>query len=133
MKNSMRKNNGKVNYERLVGLLSNEIMYAEARNATIDKILTMLYEELEDKLAISEDWMAAHINTKTISLLEKYKLEDKTEKEVYVLAKKFIEYNNETSDFRKIQDIFTLLQYWKNPVKTQNFGTNWKDIMSRKK
>jgi len=127
------KNNGKVSYTKLVDLLSNQIMYAEARNATINKILNMLYEELVDKLSVSKDWKEVHISAKTISLLERYNLESKSDKDVYLLAKKFIEYNNETSDFRKVQDIFTLLEYWKNPIEMQNLSPDWKDIMSRKK
>ena len=133
MKNLTRKNNGKVNYENLVDLIFDLIKYEEAKCKHPKDILERMYLMLTDRLSISKDRRLNHINSKTISLLEKFDVEHANDVKIYGIARKFIEYNYETTAFRKIQDLFTLLEYWKNPIELQNLGINWKDIMSRKK
>lgn len=130
----MRKsNNNRVNYNMLVDSINNWLVIQETKNKDVENILEELDKNLCNKLQIVPNWKEKHLNTNTIILLEKLVPKDVTLQQIYVLTKRFLEYRTDTTDFRRIQNVYTLLRYYKNPEELQNFATNWKDIMGRKK
>lgn len=131
----MRTNNkgNRVSYEKLVDLLNNWLDIQEAKNRSIENILSELDKNLCERLQVIPNWKEKHINHKTVSLLERMVPEDVTPQQIYMLVRKFSEYRMDNTDFQKIQNVYTLLRYCENPRKLQMENTNWKDIMSNKK
>ena len=125
--------NNRVNYSKLVDLLNNWLDIQESKNKNIKSILTELNKNLEDKLCIIPNWEEKHINTKTVSLLESLVPDTVSPQMVYVLLRRFLEPRMDSTDFRKIQNIYTLLRYYENPKEVQLLATNWKKLMSKQK
>lgn len=133
MRKIVEKNNRRVNYTTLVDLLNNWLDIQEAKNRKIEDILKDVKTNLDNRLCVIPNWKEKHLNRKTISLLDKLIPKDVTVQQIYTLLRKFIEYKMDNTDFRKIQNAYTLLRYYENPKELQLLGTDWKDIMKNKK
>ena len=133
MRKIVEKNNRRVNYTTLVDLLNNWLDIQEAKNRKIEDILKDVKINLDNKLCVIPNWKEKHINHRTVSLLEKLVPENVTPQQVYILIRRFSEYRMDSTDFQKIQNVYTLLRYYENPKELQLLGTDWKDIMKNKK
>ena len=131
MRKMTKRNNNRVNYSQLVDLLNNWLDIQESKNVNVRNILNTLNKNLEDKLCIVPNWKEKHINVKTVSLLESLVPKDVTPQMIYTLLRRFLEPRMDSTDFRKIQNIYTLLRYYENPKEVQLLATNWKQIMNK--
>ena len=113
MRKMTKRNNNRVNYSQLVDLLNNWLDIQESKNINVKNILNTLNKNLEDKLCIVPNWKEKHINVKTVSLLESLVPKDVTPQMIYTLLRRFLEPRMDGTDFRKIQNIYTLLRYFK--------------------
>lgn len=131
----MRTNNEnrRVSYTKLVDLLNNWLDIQEAKNRNCEDILKELDQNLCDRLQTVPNWKEKHINHRTVSLLEKLVPENVTPQQVYMLIRRFSEYRMDSTDFQKIQNVYTILRYYENPKQLQLDNTDWKDIMGKKR
>ena len=127
------RNRDRVNYHKLVDTTNSWLDIQEAKNRNIEIILNELDKNLCEQLCVIPNWKEKHLNVKTISLLEKMVPENVTPQQMYVLIRRFLEYRTDSTDFRRIQNIYTMLRYYENPKDLQMFATNWKDVMSQKR
>lgn len=126
-----KRNNNRVNYSQLVDLLNNWLDIQESKNVNVKNILNTLNKNLEDKLYIVPNWKEKHLNVKTVSLLESLVPKNVTPQMIYTLLRRFLEPSMDSTNFRKIQNIYTLLRYYENPKEVQLLATNWKQIMNK--
>lgn len=54
---------------------------------------------------------------------------DVTEEQILQLIQKCLQYNPETTYKRQICNVFTIIEYWKNPNKFDALKQNWKSLM----
>lgn len=125
--------NYRVNYEKLVDLLNNYIMLQKTKGTSITNIINGVKENIDNTVLRSKEDYEKHLNGKTISLLENLVPTDVTPNQILILIERFLEYRTDTSDFRRIQNVFTLIEYWKDPDKVTSFNTNWKQVMKKTK
>lgn len=130
----MRTNNPRrVSYSHLVDLLNDFIDIQEAKGRNCVDTLADIKSNLEGHLSTIPNWKEKHINTQTVSLLERLVPKNVTPQQIYQLLKRFLEYRTDSTDFRRIQNVYTLLRYYENPKEMELFATNWKDIMKKTK
>lgn len=133
MQKRIVKNNNRVNYAKLVDLLNSYIKIQKVKGKNIIDIINGIKENIDNEVIRKQEDYNKHLNTKTISLLENLVPTNVTPNQILMLIERFLEYRTDTSDFRRIQNVFTLIEYWKDPHKVSTFGTNWKNIMGKTK
>lgn len=120
--------NDKINYERLVDNINNEIMFMTTKNYSFSKRLKTIQEMLKHDLSSSLTLYYKHISLKMIRSIDNFtkKLKEET---VYALVVKALEYTSETSYRQKCVNAFTIIEYFYNPNKFDNLKQNWKALM----
>lgn len=128
----IKNNNPRVSYSKLVDSINNYIDIQTIKNVNASKIIDGVHNKIIEQINISNDWKQKHINFQTVELLEKLVPKNVTPFQILTLIKRFLEYRSDTSYFRAIQNVYTLIEYYKNPDYTKNASVNWKKIMNTK-
>ena len=116
----IKNNNPRVSYSKLVDSINNYIDIQTIKNVNASKIIDGVHNKIIEQINISNDWKQKHINFQTVELLEKLVPKNVTPFQILTLIKRFLEYRSDTSYFRAIQNVYTLIEYYKNPDYTKN-------------
>lgn len=115
-------------YERYVDNILNKISYMEAKGTSIQKILDVLKDDFESNFMVTEEIYRKHLSPKMMNMIDRFSNKLSTE-QTFQLAKKALEYNSEVSSFKRVVNAFTVLEYYNQPEKFDEFKQNWKRLM----
>lgn len=130
---TMRNSNNRVNYEKLVDLLNNSISTMKTKNYSIDKILNEIHKVILEKISLRPGDIQNHISRNMIRYYDNIATDKVTPMQILILVERLLEYRTDTSYRKQICNVFTIIEYWKNPKKYDSFKQNWTDIMKKTK
>lgn len=115
-------------YERYIDNVLNKISYMEAKGTSIQKILEALKNDFESNFMVTEEIYRKHLSPKMMNMIDRFSNKLSTE-QAFQLVKKALEYNSEVSSFKRVVNAFTVLEYYNQPEKFDEFKQNWKRLM----
>lgn len=115
-------------YERYVDNILNKISYMEAKGTSIQKMLDVLKDDFESNFMVTEEIYRKHLSPKMMNMIDRFSNKLSTE-QTFQLVKKALEYNSEVSSFKRVVNAFTVLEYYNQPEKFDEFKQNWKRLM----
>lgn len=115
-------------YERYIDNILNKISCMEVKGNSIQKILDVLKDDFESNFMITEEVYKKHLSPKMMNMIDRFSSKLSTE-QAFQLVKKALEYNSEVSSFKRVVNAFTVLEYYNQPEKFDEFKQNWKRLM----
>ena len=115
-------------YERYIDNVLNKISYMEIRGTSIQKILDALKDDFESNFMVTEEIYRKHLSPKMMNMIDRFSSKLSTE-QAFQLVKKTLVYSSEVSSFKRVVNAFTVLEYYNQPEKFDEFKQNWKRLM----
>lgn len=115
-------------YERYIDNVLNKISYMEIKGTSIQKILDALKDDFESNFMVTEEIYRKHLSPKMMNMIDRFSSKLSTE-QAFQLVKKTLAYSSEVSSFKRVVNTFTVLEYYNQPEKFDEFKQNWKRLM----
>lgn len=121
----------KINFETLCDNMLHSISIMETMNYSAEKILEKLANTFNDKLINKTGDFEKYLSPKMMRTIDRFPKMSAIQ--TLNLVKKSIDYDRETSYFQKVKNGFTIVTYYFEGDKLDQYKTDYKGLMQKDK
>lgn len=126
-----RQRKNRINYEMLCDNMLHSISIMETMNYSAEKILENLANTFNDKLINKTGDFEKYLSPKMMRTIDRFPKMSAIQ--TLNLVKKALDYDREASYFQKVKNSFTIVAYYFEGDKLDQYKTDYKGLMQKDK